>query len=134
VGDLAKPFPHATDWNLPESFWKRRPEPPSDVSFEEEDRLMAAWDSLLEENYWSPACVNGAIPICHLGCALRQWLVICGEQRGFVWRDDRVDEKGLYPSRDKAGMQVTFADWYTSWINDALAQVGSQHRVGLNKS
>ena len=48
---------------------------------------MEAWDRELEAHYWDPAIMNGAIPICHKGCALRQWLVIHGEQRGFVWDD-----------------------------------------------
>ena len=91
VGDLSQPFPHVAAWNLSESFWQGEPDPPPGTPPEEEDRLWEAWDEELEEHYWNPAIMNGAIPICHLGCALRQWLVIHGEQRGFVWNDFRAD-------------------------------------------
>jgi hypothetical protein len=125
VGDFSKPFPHATDWNLPDTFWDNQPDPSPDMPIEEEDRLMEAWDKELEQTYWNPSLVDGAIPICHLGCALRQWLVINGEQKGYVWSDDRVDHKGLHPVRDEAARPVTFSDWYMFWIYDSLQKVGS---------
>ena len=125
VGDFSKPFPHVTDWNLPDSFWDNQPDPSPDTPIEEEDRLMEAWDKELEEKYWTPSLVNGAIPICHLGCARRQWLIVNGEQKGYVWGDDRADNKGLYPIRDEAGSPTTFSGWYTSWLYDALRKAGS---------
>lgn len=125
IGDLSKPFAHVTGWNLPRSFWDDRPEPSPDMPLEEEDRLMQAWDSELDEKYWNPSLMNGAIPICHLGCAQRQWLVVNGEQRGYVWSDDRADEKGLYPIRDDSGDQMTFSGWFTSWLFDALQKAAS---------
>ena len=70
---------------------------------EEEDRLMEAWDRELEAHYWNPAIMDGAIPICHLGCALRQWLVIHGERRGFVWDDHRADHAGHRPGPGRVG-------------------------------
>jgi hypothetical protein len=33
-----------------------------------------------ENRYWSASVMNGAIPKCHEGCALRIWLVVTGEQ------------------------------------------------------
>jgi hypothetical protein len=118
VGDLSKPFPHMSAWNLPESFWDGEPNPPAYIPLEEEDRLMEAWDRELEAHYWNPAIMNGAIPICHKGCALRQWLVIHGNQRGFVWDDNRVDNAGIAPVSDESGEPVTFADWYMAWLDD----------------
>ena len=59
--------------------------------------LVEAWDRVEEAQYWNPAIMDGAIPICHKGCALRQWLVIHGDQRGFVWDDNRVDNTGIAP-------------------------------------
>jgi hypothetical protein len=117
VGDLSQPFPHEDDWNLPESFWRQRPDPGPEISLEEEDRLMEAWDKELEEKYWHPRIMNGAIPICHLGCALRHWLVIKGTQRGIVWCDYRVDDKGLHPFRGPDRKPMTFSDWYMYWLN-----------------
>jgi hypothetical protein len=48
-----------------------------------------------------------------------QWLVVHGDQRGFVWDDRRADHGGIAPVRDVSGQQMTLADWYTSWLNEA---------------
>jgi hypothetical protein len=118
VGDLSKKFSHTKAWNLPRSFFRAEElEPRPDASPEEEEQLYEEWNKRLEEHYWNPAIMNGAIPICHLGCAYRHWLVINGKQRGFVW-GDRADEKGIYPLRTSSRRPVTFADWYLSWLRD----------------
>jgi hypothetical protein len=124
IGDPSKPFPHTTAWNLPASFWDGERDPSPDMPPEEEDRLWEAWDRELEVHYWNPAIMNGAIPICHLGCALRQWLVINGDQKGFVWNDDRADHGGIAPALGKSGKPVTFSDWYMDWLDDSLRKVG----------
>lgn len=116
VGDLSAPFPYADAWNLPDEIWNQRPDPDGDVAEEEEDRLWEQWDQEREEDYWNPSIMNGAIPICHMGCALRQWLVVTGSQAGYVWNDYRVDDGGLIPLCDQSGQQMTFADWYLSWL------------------
>ena len=85
-----------------------------------EDQMMEEWDQALNEQYWNTSIMNGAIPICHLGCAYRQWLVINGPQKGFIWSDDRVDYKGIYPLRDKDNQQVTFTGWYMNWLHNHL--------------
>lgn len=118
VGDVGKLFPHTEAWNLDNEFWANEPDPPESISEEEEDRLMEEWDKLLEAHYWNPAVVNGAIPICHIGCALRQWLVVTGEQRGSVWTDYRADKAGLSPLKDTSGRQMALSDWYLAWLND----------------
>ena len=120
VGDLSKPFPHSIAWNLPGSFWDSQPDPSPDIPLEEEDRMMEAWDREMEAHYWNPAIMDGAIPICHLGCALRQWLVINGERRGFVWNDFRADYRGLSPVLGGSGEPMTFADWYMTWLEDSM--------------
>jgi hypothetical protein len=120
VGDLSKPFTHSGAWNLPESFWISEPGLSPETPLKEEDGLWEAWDRRLEAQYWNPTILNGAIPICHRGCALRQWLVINGDQRGFLWNDDRADNRGLSPVRDKSGGPLTFTDWYMEWLNESL--------------
>ena len=122
VGDLSKPFPHATAWNLPESFWDGEPDPPPGTPLEEEDRLMEAWDRELEAHYWDPALMDGAVPICHLGCALHQWLVITGEPRGHVWNDFRADRRGISPVVGETGEPMTFAAWYMTWLDASLRE------------
>jgi hypothetical protein len=131
VGDPSKPFPHSTAWNLPESFWDGEPAPPPGTPLEEEDRLMEAWDREMEAHYWNPAIMDGAIPICHLGCALRQWLVINGEPRGFVWNDFRADDRGLSPVLGRSGEPMTFADWYMTWLDNSMREVTTVPRSAV---
>jgi hypothetical protein len=102
VGTLAEPFPHAGPWNdltgqpIEEDFG------PLDYSVENDyDRAAEAF----ERRYWDPANVNGAIPICHLGCAKRQWLVVTGPEAGHVWGDDRADGGGLYRYKRPAAVR-----------------------------
>ncbi|MEZ6143365.1 MAG: SMI1/KNR4 family protein [Zavarzinella sp.] len=119
VGDLSAEFQHQMEWNLPTSFWAKLPDPGPSTPIEEEDRMMEEWDKELNEHYWNPKIMNGAIPICHLGCAIRHWLVINGPQKGFVWADERVDDLGISPLRSDS-KQMTFSDWYMSWLRSPL--------------
>jgi hypothetical protein len=82
-----------------------------------------------QEHYWNPAIMNGAIPICHIGCALRQWLVVNGDQKGFVWNDYRADCGGVLPVVDESGRQVTFSGWYMSWLEEAHREASMQRRL-----
>ena len=124
VGDLSRPFRHTASWNLSDSFWGAEPDWPPETPVEEQDRLIDAWDQELEEHYWHPSIMDGAIPLCHKGCALRQWLVIHGEQRGFIWDDLRVDNAGIAPVLGDSGEPRTFAACYMGWLDDSLAEVG----------
>ena len=135
IGDLAEPFPYIEAWNLSKEFWNQEPDPPPDTPPEEEDRMMAAWDQELMEHYWNPQVMNGAIPICHRGCGLSQWLVVNGPQRGYVWNDDRADYAGISPLRDTDGKQVTFTDWYLTWLENAEDQrITASKRFGQSAS
>lgn len=40
-----------------------------------DDELDAMMERF-ERHYWDPKLMNGAIPICHTGCALRIWLLV----------------------------------------------------------
>ena len=124
VGDPAKPFPHDAAWNLPESFWDQEPNPPEGTPEEELDKLYEEWDARLQRDYWNPGIMDGAIPICHVGCALRVWLVINGARKGELWADDRADNGGVHPLQGKTGGSVTFGGWYCDWLEDALGQFG----------
>jgi hypothetical protein len=112
VGVLSEPFPHTEDWN------DLADKPDDDINDEDElERQMEAF----EEKYFDTKYVNGAIPICHIGCALRRWLVLTGTERGHIWCDDRADQGGLYPLRLHNADRVTFIDWYLDWLRDAQA-------------
>lgn len=117
IGDLTKPFQYRDKWNLPESFWSEQPDPDTNVSLEEEDALWEAWNDRLESVYWAPHVMNGAIPICHHGCAVRSWLVITGDEKGTVWDDFRTDMKGIVPKKNAHGERLSFMNWYMEWLN-----------------
>jgi hypothetical protein len=123
LGNPADPFTHQDKWNLPDSFWSEAPHSKEWKSEEEYDQANEAWDTRLNELYWASAVMNGAIPICHLGCALRQWLVVTGLERGNVWGDERVDWKGIYPLVTEEGKRVTFSEWYISWLDDSIRSI-----------
>ena len=122
VGDIAAPFQHDGPWNMTPSFWEQEPDWLVERPQEDEDRLMEGWGRQLELHYWVPTIMGGAIPICHLGCALREWLVITGDRKGEVWADHRADERGIWPLTGAEGQALTFATWYTSWLDEALSK------------
>ncbi len=78
-----------------------------------------------DQLYWDSNLVNGAIPICHHGCALRTWLVVTCDQRGHVWHDGRADQTGLTPHQGPTGEPQTFADWYEAWLAKSLETAGA---------
>ena len=113
VGILAEPFPLRDAWNdlsgMPTDDLLRTDEG-------EYTRKMEAFD----KKYWDPSRMNGAMPICHKGCALRVWLVITGPESGHLWEDGRADYTGLFPLLLKDGSRATFSSWYGEWLVDAL--------------
>ncbi|MGJ7533281.1 MULTISPECIES: SMI1/KNR4 family protein [unclassified Variovorax] len=123
VGDLSKPFPLRSAWNLPDDFWSQQPDPPEDMPVDEQDRLHEAWDKRLESDYYATSITDGAIPICHEGCALRNWLVVSGPLAGTVWRDLRADYGGIEPFLNKDGTPMGFNDWYLHWVEQNIQQV-----------
>ena len=85
IGDLSKSFPHSEKWNLPSSFWESKPNPSNCETEEQENEVWDKRYEKLEEKYWIEEVMNGAIPICHKGCAIRTWLVVTGPLSGTVW-------------------------------------------------
>jgi hypothetical protein len=120
VGSLRNCWPHRQAWNLP---YEALNVP---VGLSRNARAIASDE--IEKKYWNEALVAGAFPICHHGCALRDWLVITGPEAGQVWHDERVDQGGLRPYESDDGTRLTFTDWYLDWLNDAL------RRFGIEKS
>lgn len=127
IGDLSKPFPLERSWNLPHSFWEQQPDPPEGTPIEDEDRMWEAWNTRLENEYYAPRLTDGAIPICHEGCALRNWLVVTGPLAGTVWRDLRADNGGIHPFLKDDGTPMGFYDWYLDWLHSNLRKVAASH-------
>jgi hypothetical protein len=120
VGVLSAPFPHTKPWNDPSGMPEFDDSRAGDREWEDEYcRRRDAWN----KRYWNTANVNGAIPICHQGCAYRDWLIVTGPEAGNVWTDSRADHAGLFPAQQQDGGRVTFLQWYRSWLHDTLRAV-----------
>jgi hypothetical protein len=111
VGVLSEPFPLRDAWN---DLSREPSEELIDSNEAEYDRLFAAF----ENAYW--AAIDGAFPICHLGCALRIWLVVSGDEAGKLWLDRRADYRGISPLTLKNDSVATFSSWYLEWLDDAI--------------
>jgi hypothetical protein len=110
VGILSQPFPHTSPWN--ERFVFNRPlHSPAD-----RDECVMQKEAWWDQVYMNSARVNGAIPLCHLGCGLYQWLVVTGPEAGHVWEDERVDGCGLRPAERPGLERVTFLQWFGFWL------------------
>jgi len=118
VGVLSEPFLLSSDWNDLAGM------PPDDLLEGDEEEYERQFDEF-EKRYWRASLMNGAIPICHEGCALRDWLVVTGEQAGRVWHDARADYKGLSPLMAPDGTPATFLLWYNDWLDRALREARS---------
>ncbi|WP_245790439.1 SMI1/KNR4 family protein [Streptomyces monashensis] len=95
---------------------------PEEEDFEEKedfDDAIEAWDERWEAVMFAPERTAGAIVICHLGCAQREWLIISGRHRGTIWSGCRVDDVDLAPVLDSDRTPVGFARWYTDWLEKA---------------
>ncbi|GAA2423414.1 SMI1/KNR4 family protein [Streptomyces glaucus] len=117
---LAEPFPEKGPApELLDALLAERPEEEDYDEIEDFDDAVEEWDERWEAVLFAPARTTGAIVICHAGCALREWLVVSGPHRGTVWSDPRADDADLSPLLDAEGRQVTFARWYTAWLEEA---------------
>ncbi len=120
LADLAaldEPFPQKGPApELLDALLAERPEEEDFEEIEDFDDAMEAWDTRWEAVLFAPERTAGAIVICHLGCAQREWLVVSGPHRGTIWSDPRADDADLEPLLDNEGKPVTFARWYTDWL------------------
>lgn len=117
---LAEPFP--VDRVAPDALDALVAERPEEDDYEDEDSFDAAndaWEERMGAALWSDEATVGAIRLCHLGCAQRQWLVVSGPERGRMWDDPRCDDADLEP------LGVTLADWYLKWLDEACAKAAA---------
>jgi hypothetical protein len=128
---LAEPFPdRGPDPELLDGLLARQPEEEHYASADDFDRAMEAWEERWAAVMFAPERTVGALVICHLGCAQREWLVVSGRHRGTIWSDCRVDDVDLAPLLDGAGAPVGFARWYTDWLAGAEQEVGLATGMG----
>ena len=113
IGVLSESFPLRDAWN---DLSGRPSEELLETNLEEYERQLGEFEKI----YWDPARTNGALPICHMGCALRIWLAVSGEEAGHLWRDGRADDTGLSPLTLKNNVRATFSSWYEEWLDEAL--------------
>jgi len=105
VGVLSQPFPLNSNWNDLTGM------PSDDLTDDDEGEYGKQMDEF-GKRYWSASLMNGAVPICHEGCALRIWIVVTGEQAGRLWRDRRAEYMGVEPLLTADGAPRTFSRWY----------------------
>jgi len=119
---LAQPFPHVEAFNLADGL----PDPPDEDDYDSEEAFNEAEDAYWEhhdEATGRPEQWVGLLYLCHLGCALREGLVVSGRARGQMWADDSADGDGFRPLVDDDGSPLGFARWYRRWLGDAEAQL-----------
>jgi hypothetical protein len=114
VGDPAKPFRFDKSWNDISNM------PPDDLLVQNQQEYWRRMEDF-ERTYWSSELMNGAVPICHQGCALRIWLVVTGPESGRLWNDRRSEYVGICPLLLADGSRATFAAWYDEWLDQRLA-------------
>ncbi|MEV7536018.1 SMI1/KNR4 family protein [Streptomyces hydrogenans] len=129
LATLAQPFPdHGPDPELLDALLAERPEEEDFEEIEDFDDAIEAWDERWDAVMFAPERTAGAIVISHLGCAQREWLIVSGTHRGTIWSDCRADDADLVPLLDDGGMPVTFARWYTTWLE--AAELTAQQQPG----
>ncbi|WDZ83464.1 SMI1/KNR4 family protein [Micromonospora cathayae] len=120
---LARPFAHTGAFNPADAL----PPPPDEGDYDSAAALEAAEDAYQEEYdrvVYAPEHSVGLLYLCHLGCALREALVVTGPARGQMWADDSADGGGYRPLRDDDGRPLDFARWYRRWLTAALVELG----------
>ncbi|MBG6136488.1 SMI1/KNR4 family protein [Longispora fulva] len=124
LDQLSTPFEHVEAFNPADGL----PEPPDEEAYDSEDAFNAAEDVYWEQHdrvAYAPEHSVGLLYLSHLGCALREALVISGPARGTMWADDTADDGGFRPLLDEDGTPLTFARWYQRWLDLAEAQVAA---------
>jgi hypothetical protein len=106
---LTRPFVHIRAFNPADGL---PPQPQSPLDEE-------AWWEQRDKILYDPAHSAGLLYLCHLGCALREALVVSGPSRGQMWADDTADEEGFRPLQNPDGSRMTFADWYHGWLSES---------------
>lgn len=112
IGRLDADFPLSEPWN------DLATKPPDSLADHDEAIYYAELESFEKKYFFR---VNGAIPVCHAGCAVRIWLVVSGKEAGNLWWDDRASDGGFFPASMSGSSRLQFLAWYQRWLNEALS-------------
>ncbi|WP_019926437.1 SMI1/KNR4 family protein [Nocardia sp. BMG111209] len=128
---LAQPFPYAAEFNPADGL----PDAPVEAAFESGAAFEAAVDEYWEQRdeiVYGRRHSVGLLYLCHLGCALREALVVSGESRGQMWADNSADYGGFVPLVDDDGNRMGFAQWYRRWLDRSEIDCGITGSVSLS--
>lgn len=108
---------------------------PIESDFNNSNEFEAAYDEWADNNYerlqteyWDLHALDGAIPICHHGCAYRSWLVVAaGKEYGYVWNDDTPSQAGVFPAQTESKNRCTFAEWYSDWLVKSINEMRAKY-------
>ncbi|MEW1692910.1 hypothetical protein ACIQOF_36210 [Streptomyces sp. NPDC091265] len=110
LSTLAEPFrDKGPDSKSLDELLAQRPEEEDFDEIEDFDDAVEAWYEQWDALMFAPGRTAGVIVLSHLGCALREWLIISGVHRGTIWSDGRADDVHLVPRLDDDGKPVAFA-------------------------
>jgi hypothetical protein len=107
-----KKFPHRKAWNDRALLFRSAP----DDRWLDSDAREADFSRYVK----GVGVDRGCIPLCHEGCALRDWLVVTGPEAGTVWHDASADEAGISPIQLGKKKRVSFSEWYLDWLQRSL--------------
>ena len=111
IGVLAHNFPFQDAWNEVGGM-------PADELLDKDQDEYERQFEVFEKKYWRP--IDGAIPICHEGCAIRIWLIVTGPLAGHLWRDRRSEYAGFEQLRLANGKAASFSSWYNEWLQSTI--------------
>lgn len=117
---LAEPFPlTAPNSTALAAVYAECPEPEEFEDPAAYEKAYASWDDRLRALFWDESRHVGAIFLCDLGCASREWLVVSGPEAGHMWHDYRAEDYDMGQLQNADGTPSTFADWYLGWLEKA---------------
>jgi hypothetical protein len=115
--NLAEPFPlQASDWRVQADLEADQPDWFAFATQANYEAAVQAWHDRHDTIVFNPRRTYGAIPICDEGCGLREWLIVTGPERGYIWLDHRADGRGLTPAWLPHHRRITFGQWYVDWL------------------
>ena len=113
---LSTPFPHNRPWNMEMEF-----------DMNDEHFYESPGYQFWETHYYDDDLLSGTMRISYQGGGVYYILVVCGEESGNIWVDDRANENGLYPLQYPASERVNFNEWYNNWLNESLSSLEHHH-------